>query len=117
MPSKHEKLVWQVRKWWNERIVDGCQLEFVDDTHVRSDWMGEGRWKTRVAVSALHRDFCRSKGIHVTQTAFSMAFTEAARAPDRTQKTVQYKTWNGVTGRKPVAFVRFGKAPLTPLPT
>lgn len=106
-----EKLAWQVRSWWNERIAAGCQLKFVDDTVPRIDWVGENTWKRRVSMDALWLDFCRSRGVTCKKAVFAEAFNRATGNRDRVLKKVPNRTPRGLQGEKLVAFVRFGDRP------
>ncbi len=106
--------VWDVRKWWNERIIEGCQFEFFEDTRQNVDWRGEEKWKRFVRIAALKADFERSRDTQVM--FFAALFKRAAQHDDIVVKRVPIDISHNLTMLKPKLFYRFVKQPLTPLP-
>lgn len=116
MPRMNTKdLVWEIRKWWNDRIVDGCQLANADEATAGFDYVGKDRWKRRVSVDALRRDFMIERNMDVTVAAFGTAFRKATNQDDIIVRRFSLDAPRGKY-RRPITYVRFGKPPLTPLP-
>jgi hypothetical protein len=106
----------KVRIWWNERIIDGCQLSFKENAVQGVTWKGEGSWKRAVALSALHADFMASSGVSVPVSVFGDVFNSATLERKRKMMTIPITIAFGLVMRKPVAFVVFEGKPQFPLP-
>lgn len=109
-----DKQVFDVRKWWNERINEGCQFEFFEETREKVDWRGKDKWKKFVRAGALKTDYERSRNTEVYQ--FAAVFIRAAQHDDMIMRTIPIDIGHNLTMLSPKSFFRFGKRPLTPLP-
>lgn len=115
-PDLLHKRVQTIRDWWNERIAEGCQLEFISDTLEDIDWQGENEWKKWVALHTLHADFSRSKKLVMPLNQFSLNFVKATGERRRHWRKVKVDFAPGLTGIKRVKVLQFGPPPCVPLP-
>lgn len=113
MNLTRKNLSWAIRVWWNERIAEGCQLEFLEDSQEGIDWAGDDLWKKRVALHALLRDFNKSRSMDIEAILFGQAFNDATMETKRKQKYVVATLSNGREGLRLINCVVFGKKPLT----
>lgn len=113
-----EKLVYEIRAWWNERIVDGKQLEFIGDYLEGQDYRGKGDWKRYISVWALKADYERSRGIEVSPSQWCKAFPRASGMDakgDAYLRRVRMEI-DGMKSIRHIRFYRFEKRPLTVMP-
>ena len=107
--------VWKIRDWWNERIIDGCQLEQLEGFLEGWDYEGPERWKSLIAIDALRMDFelWHGKEMRYFKRYFPMATFET----NFVRHYRPFTTDRGVVVRLPRVYIRFGKPPLTVLPS
>ena len=118
MNKETQNLIWDVRAWWNERIIAGSQVEDWSKYLEVFDWsMGDRKndpssWKKWVRCDVLHAEYEAYSNSLVTKAKWRYVFPRAARTG--TAHTRFIRLSNGK--RRLVSFYKFEKQPLTVLP-
>ncbi len=105
-PMHRSTVLYCVRVWWAERIVDGCQYKYLGETIEDIDWKGEERWKRLTTVHSLHCDFQNWARRPVPINEFGKAFKVIAN-PDKVRKHCYAVTHGGVRWKTRVSYYRW----------
>ena len=77
MTIRRTQILHDVMAWWRDRIDDECPVSEMTELHESFDYKGEGPWHTRIALSALYRDYmyyCSVPGDKPQVSEFAFAF-------------------------------------------